>query len=930
MELEKALQAKEKGNQYFRNKAFREAIQCYTQAIDICPAKEPDRAVFFKNRAACWLKLEEHEKALSDCLSALQLSPGDVKTIYREAQALEGLDRLTEALVETKKLLSIDPRNREANEMAMRLTAKLMKDSDRMHSTDGLVDEMFAALGKDKLPAKRRIQAAKNLAILSREEAGAEKLFQADGIAKLQPSLDSSIMEVVNHVLQTYVGLCNGSKIRAYATLKTLSLEKLSMLMTSANSSVATSSVVIFKEIILAISGEDKRLPCDEGTSVTAAVPSVVVPILQLLFLSLASHTVSPHTRDCVLELLVKTVSRREVATIYLRENVIEHCLLLAADTAQYADDDESVRLPVSDDCRVNVSMMLSTLYTNICVKKDQKDEDHSAKKLFKGQCASFVLSRLQRGDLHGRISGLTGLAAILQGVVEVGNEIFAQEVVLKKAVEMAESENTYSQLSAAEALALAASDKSRCQGIMSQGLPALKTLYHCKDDRIKVRALVGLCKLGASHGGNVNERPFAEGATVKLEKSCRRFLITARQGDSLRKWAAEGIAFLCLDAEVKEALINDEAALKVLFRMTESPDKSLVYGIASIFVNLSNSYDKVERNAELEELGKFAGENIPKEHEWDGEKFVKKRVEVLLKMSVVTALISLSKGQSQAIHEQVSRVFLALVTDAANRGTVIQQGGVKCLLFLTSDNTDKGKLIAAQALAKIGITNDPRLAFAGQRSLEVARPFVQLLKSEVGLQQFEGLMALTNLAGMGEDAQRRILREGALPLIESLMFEEHDLIRRAATEAMCNMISLEEVHQRFYGDDLERVKLLTLFSGEEDEGLAKAASGGLSQLTHDPKICEQMVGVKHCHQILKELLSHNSKELQLRSMYILANLVGSSKEIATKIIEDDFLELFQAFLQGDFTPEVKAQAERALQNAAEHGLIMPNPEISR
>ena len=75
-DLKKALQEKEKGNQHFKNKAFREAI--------------------------------------------------------REAQALEGLGRPSEALEEIKKLLSIDSKNREANEMAMRLTVKLMKDSDRM------------------------------------------------------------------------------------------------------------------------------------------------------------------------------------------------------------------------------------------------------------------------------------------------------------------------------------------------------------------------------------------------------------------------------------------------------------------------------------------------------------------------------------------------------------------------------------------------------------------------------------------------------------------------------------------------------------------------------------------------------------------------------------------------------------------------------
>ena len=43
----------------------------------------------------------------------------------------------------------------------------------------------------------------------------------------------------------------------------------------------------------------------------------------------------------------------------------------------------------------------------------------------------------------------------------------------------------------------------------------------------------------------------------------CCRFLNDPSKDVDLRKWATEGLAFLTLDAEVKEELINDTSALK-------------------------------------------------------------------------------------------------------------------------------------------------------------------------------------------------------------------------------------------------------------------------------------------------------------------------------------------------------------------------------
>ena len=79
-----------------------------------------------------------------------------------------------------------------------------------------------------------------------------------------------------------------------------------------------------------------------------------------------------------------------------------------------------------------------------------------------------------------------------------------------------------------------------------------MKQLYKSKDDQIKVRALVGLCKLAASSGHDASLRPFAEGSTSKLGEACRRILIHPGKDKDMRRWAAEGLSYLTLDADVK------------------------------------------------------------------------------------------------------------------------------------------------------------------------------------------------------------------------------------------------------------------------------------------------------------------------------------------------------------------------------------------
>lgn len=58
------------------------------------------------------------------------------------------------------------------------------------------------------------VQAAQNLVVLSREDAGAEQIFRNDGVKLVQRLLQSKQEDVVLSALRTLVGLCTGHQSR--------------------------------------------------------------------------------------------------------------------------------------------------------------------------------------------------------------------------------------------------------------------------------------------------------------------------------------------------------------------------------------------------------------------------------------------------------------------------------------------------------------------------------------------------------------------------------------------------------------------------------------------------------------------------------------------------------------------------------------------
>ena len=238
-----------------------------------------------------------------------------------------------------------------------------------------------------------------------------------------------------------------------------------------------------------------------------------------------------------------------------------------------------------------------------------------------------FIKQKLLDPSMESKVRCTTAITTLLKHAVELGQGQIAKDGVISMMLEMAKSDEYVMQLVAAEALIASTAKKKDSSMIVQQGTDVLKQLYQSKNDHIKVRALVGLCKLGASAGHDASLRPFADGSTLKLAEACRRFLINPGKDRDLRKWAAEGLSYLSLDADVKEKVTEDENAIRALIELAKEGKQDCMYGIVTLLVNLTNSYEKQEIMPEMLELAKFAKHHIPQEHELDDPDFVDKRI---------------------------------------------------------------------------------------------------------------------------------------------------------------------------------------------------------------------------------------------------------------------------------------------------------------
>ncbi|CAM5086995.1 unnamed protein product [Natator depressus] len=98
-----AQEHKEQGNRLFVSRKYPEAAACYGRAIN----RNPLVAVYYTNRALCYLKMQQHEKALADCKHALELDSQSVKAHFFLGQCQMEMENYDEAIANLQRAYNL-------------------------------------------------------------------------------------------------------------------------------------------------------------------------------------------------------------------------------------------------------------------------------------------------------------------------------------------------------------------------------------------------------------------------------------------------------------------------------------------------------------------------------------------------------------------------------------------------------------------------------------------------------------------------------------------------------------------------------------------------------------------------------------------------------------------------------------------------------
>ncbi|XP_052731522.1 uncharacterized protein LOC108325034 isoform X3 [Vigna angularis] len=126
-----AASEKDLGNEFFKQKKFKEARDCYSRSIALSPT-----AVAYANRAMANIKLRSRfQEAEDDCTEALDLDDRYIKAYSRRATARKELGKIKESMEDAEFALRLEPNNQEIKKQYA--DAKSLYEKDILQKASG-------------------------------------------------------------------------------------------------------------------------------------------------------------------------------------------------------------------------------------------------------------------------------------------------------------------------------------------------------------------------------------------------------------------------------------------------------------------------------------------------------------------------------------------------------------------------------------------------------------------------------------------------------------------------------------------------------------------------------------------------------------------------------------------------------------------------
>ncbi|KAL2466780.1 TPR repeat-containing thioredoxin TTL1 [Abeliophyllum distichum] len=117
------VRARDRGNDLFKSERFTEACSAYGEGLRL----DPFNSVLYCNRAACWFKLGQWQRAVDDCNQALCFQPNYIKALLRRAASNCKLERWDEAVRDYEFLRMELPNDNEVAESLFHAQVALKK-----------------------------------------------------------------------------------------------------------------------------------------------------------------------------------------------------------------------------------------------------------------------------------------------------------------------------------------------------------------------------------------------------------------------------------------------------------------------------------------------------------------------------------------------------------------------------------------------------------------------------------------------------------------------------------------------------------------------------------------------------------------------------------------------------------------------------------
>nr|XP_004610495.1 unnamed protein product [Sorex araneus] len=192
IDSQKALALKEKGNKYFKQGKYDDAIECYTKGMDA----DPYNPVLPTNRASAYFRLKKYAVAESDCNLAIALNRDYTKAYARRGAARFALQKLEDAKKDYEKVLELEPNNFEAtNELRKINQALTSKENSYPKEVDPVIKSTEEEKKVEEKQNKQQALSQKDLGNIFFKEGKYERAIEcytqgiaADGTNALLPA----------------------------------------------------------------------------------------------------------------------------------------------------------------------------------------------------------------------------------------------------------------------------------------------------------------------------------------------------------------------------------------------------------------------------------------------------------------------------------------------------------------------------------------------------------------------------------------------------------------------------------------------------------------------------------------------------------------------------------------------------------------------